>query len=303
MNNRGSVLIFVLMFVAFAVGMVLTMHEFAGEALTDSSYLQDDYQSSIFAMTAIEVLRKILEDDDNNYDADNEDWALIPAIPIPGGYVSISITPLNGRIPLNYLAKDDNVSSVYLEACNKVITELEIEDAICPIIKDWVDEDSEPVNMGEEDYEYLMNGKEYSTKNGELETLRELTFVDLVKDHYNELTPFFTTEGDGKLNLNFVPREDLVALLPDLEPYADEIIDYRRQNTYKNISNLLDAASIPEGIYNNSLDYLTVKSSLFYIKTEVTLNEISRYYHVLLQRENKSTRILKYIEGNDGIFF
>jgi general secretion pathway protein K len=303
MNNRGSVLIFVLMFVAFAVGMVLTMHEFAGEALTDSSYLQDDYQSSIFAMTAIEVLRKILEDDDNNYDADNEDWALIPAIPIPGGYVSISITPLNGRIPLNYLAKDDNVSSVYLEACNKVITELEIEDAICPIIKDWVDEDSEPVNMGEEDYEYLMNGKEYSTKNGELETLRELTFVDLVKDHYNELTPFFTTEGDGKLNLNFVPREDLVALLPDLEPYADEIIDYRKQNTYKNISNLLDAASIPEGIYNNSLDYLTVKSSLFYIKTEVTLNEISRYYHVLLQRENKSTRILKYIEGNDGIFF
>ncbi|GAB1536444.1 hypothetical protein ADMFC3_20750 [Geovibrio sp. ADMFC3] len=302
MNNKGSVLVFVLIFVAFTLGIVTYMHQRAGSSLADSAELQFEYQSSIYAMSAIEAIRKVLEDDDNNYDYDGESWALIPPFPVPMGFISITVTPTNGRIPLNMM-DGDNKSEAYFNGCRETLKELELEESICSVIKDWIDVDAAVSDMGEENIDYITDGKNYSTKNGKLETLKELSFINGAKDHYEVLARHFTNHGDGKLNLNFITKEALTGLIPGMASYAESIIEYRSSHTYKDVSNIMNAASIPQDIYNASLDYLTVKSSLFYVKTEVSLNDKSRFYHVLLERNGARTTVLKYIEGNDGVFF
>ncbi|QAR34249.1 hypothetical protein EP073_12790 [Geovibrio thiophilus] len=302
MNNRGSVLVFVLIFVAFTLGIVTFMHRRSGNSLADSAELQFEYQSSIYAMSAIEAIREVLEDDDNNYDYDGESWALIPPFPVPMGFISITVTPTNGRIPLNMM-EGDNKSEAYVTGCRNTLKELELEESICSIMKDWIDTDSEISDLGEENIDYFTDGKTYSTKNGKMETLKELSFINEAKDHFDVLASHFTNQGDGKLNLNFITKEALIGLVPGIAPYADSIIEYRANNTYKDVSNMMNAASIPQDIYNSSLDYLSVKSSLFYVKTEVSLNDKSRFYHVLLERNGSRTSVVKYIEGNDGIFF
>ncbi|MGE4496877.1 MAG: general secretion pathway protein GspK [Deferribacterales bacterium] len=302
MNNKGSVLVFVLIFVAFTLGIVTFMHSHAGSALENSAGLQFEYQSSIYAMSAIEAIREVLEDDDNNYDHDGESWALIPPFPVPMGFISITVTPTNGRIPLNMLDVD-NKSEAYLSGCINTLSELEIEESVCSIIKDWIDTDGEVSSLGEENIDYDTDGKTYSTKNGKLETLKELSFINGAKDHYDVLSRHFTNHGDGKLNLNFITKEALIGLVPGIAPYADSIIEHRGGNIYKDVSNIMNAASIPQDIYTTALDYLTVKSSLFYVKTEVSLNDKSRFYHVLLERNGSRTTVVKYIEGNDGVFF
>lgn len=302
MNNKGSVLIFILIFVAFSLGIVTVMHQRAGNALADSSFLQFEYQSSIYAMSATEAVRGVLEDDDNSYDYDGETWAIIPPFPVNGGYISITVEPVNGRLPLN-LIEGDNSSEIYFDACRRTLTELNIDEFICATVKDWIDTDGNTSSGGEENFAYYEDGKAYTTKNGKLETLKELNYINGARDNFKEIARHFTNEGEERLNLNFVTREALIGLLPDLESYADSIINYRTGNIYKNVSNLLDAATIPMNVYNDSLKYLGVKSSLFYVKTEVSLNDKSRFYHVLIRRDGSRTSIVKYIEGNDGIFF
>ncbi|WP_022852200.1 general secretion pathway protein GspK [Limisalsivibrio acetivorans] len=304
MNRRGSVLVFVLIFISFAVSVVLFMHERSGESLAETASLQEEYQTSIFAMTAVEAIRELLEDDGNNYDDAGEDWGLLPMIPIPGGYVSISIKPLNGRLNLNMLDEEqDEEGERILAGCVHILEELDINADTCAMIKDWLDTDSEMTAGGEESFRYDAEGKEYLTKNGALETLHELRYINRAGEHYGELAQYFTIGGDSKVNLNFVSEEVLAGAVPALEPYAGDIIKYREQHVYKDVSNIREAAEIPDDIYNDNLKYLSVKSSLFYVKTEVTLGENSRFYHVLLQRNGKKTKLLKYIEGTDAPFF
>lgn len=307
MNKRGSVLIFVLIFIAFILSIVTVMHQHSGDSLYDSANLQYEHQSAIYAMSAIEVIKKILEDDDNLYDADNEPWALIPPFPVDNGFISINVTPVDGRFPLNLLDSDNKSynkgSEFYLAGCKGIMTELELDDSICSVIKDWIDTDNEVSNMGEENVLYETDGRSFTTKNGKLETLKELLFIDRAKSDFNTLAKHFTNVGDGKLNVNYASKEALKGLLPDLAPYVDRIVEYRANKTFKDISNLMDAASIPQEVYNASLDYIGVKSSLFYVKTEVSLGGKSRFYHVLIERSGTKTNLLKYIEGNDGIFF
>jgi general secretion pathway protein K len=302
MNNKGSVLIFILIFIAFSLGVVTVMHQRAGNALTSSSFLQFEHQSSIYAMSAVEAVRELLEDDDNSYDYDGEIWAILPPFPVPNGFITITVEPVNGRLSLNRI-EGDNSSENYFEACKKTLTTLTLDEFICASIKDWIDTDGDTSSGGEENFSYLVDGKSYKTKNGKLETLRELYYINGAKENIATLQQHFTNEGEEKLNLNFVTREALIGMVPDLENYADSIISYRTGNIYKNVSNLLDAATMPTDIYNTSLRYLGVKSSLFYVKTEVSLNDKSRFYHILIRRDGSRTSVVKYIEGNDGIFF
>ena len=301
MNQNGSVLIFVLIFVAFTLGVVTLMHQQAGISMEDSATLQHEYQSSIYAMSAIEAVRELLEDDDNSYDEDGETWALLPPFPVEGGFISITITPTDGRIPLNLMDNDNDTT--YYDACKGAMKELELDEYTCSVIKDWIDENHEISDMGEESITYEIDGRTYHVKNGQMETLRELMFINKAKDNFNVMSDHFTNIGTGKLNLNFVTREALIGLIPSLAPYADDIIEYRKKNIYKDVSNIMNAATIPMNVFNNSVNLLSVKSSFFYVKTEVNLNDVSRFYHVLLSRDGTRTRVVKYIEGKDGVFF
>jgi len=124
-------------------------------------------------------------------------------------------------------------------------------------------------------------------KINQLDTIMELAFIDNYNS-YHKLKDYFTiVDEDKKLNINFCSDKVLKAYLPELTSYASDLIDYRRNNEYKNISDIREATYISDDEYIEAVNYLTVKSNYYYIKVVVKLIDTNYTYHILYNRKNK----------------
>lgn len=304
-DNKGSVLVFVLIFIAFAASTALLIHERSTDSMAEAA---DDFyenQAHIYAMTALTAVIETLEDDDNSYDSPREDWGLIPVVEVPYGFISVDIKPLNSKISLNnMLDSDADVAQRYLDACINLADELETETLICPEIKDYIDSDSEVTSGGAEGVLYERNDVTFRTKNAPLRSLFELRLLmddneefALVKDH---LTVYSPEKG---ININFANEETIKAFLPEIEDYAGEIVDYAKSNEYKDPSNIKEAINIDNDVYLAILPFISVKSSLFYVKTEVTLNDVPRYYHAIILRDGVNAEVVNFLAGLNGQYY
>jgi len=52
--------------------------------------------------------------------------------------------------------------------------------------------------------------------------------------------------------------------LPELQTYTDEIIKYRENNTFGDISEIRKATDIPNDVYQAITEFISVKSEDFY---------------------------------------
>jgi len=305
MNNRGSVLVFVLIFIAFAASTVLLMHEKSMESFGSASEDFYENQSHIYAMTSVEAVKQTIADDDNKYDSAREIWAMIPMMEVPYGFVSISVKPLSGKLSINNLIdSDQKIAKRHMESCVRIFEDFNIDEITCGELKDYIDADSENSVDGEEDKVYERNGITFRTKNRPLETLMELKLLIDNPEKFNLIKDMVTVYSPEKsLNLNFANKETLDYMLPELDGQAEEIISYRRDKDFKDVSNIHDTISISQEDYVKILPFISVKSSLFYVKSEVTLNGKSRYYHALIKKEGGRTDIVKFMAGLNGDYY
>lgn len=304
-NNKGSVLVFVLIFIAFAASTVLLIHERSTRSVADVS---DDFyenQANIYAMTAITAVEQALKDDEALYDTKRDEWNLVPVVEIPYGYISVSIQPMNAKISINnMLSTETAVAARYYEACENLAAELETDSLDCAVIKDYIDSDDEVSSGGEENVSYEVNGAAFRTKNAPLESLYELRMIMNNNEEFSIIKDYMTVYSPEKaLNINFANEKTISALLPELAPYAEEIVSYASVNDMKDASNIQNATDIPQDVYVAVLPFITVKSTLFYIKTEVTLNDVPRYYHAIIKRDGTSTEIVKFLAGINGQYY
>lgn len=304
-NNRGSVLIFVLIFIAFAASTVLLVNERSTKSMEEASEDFYENQANIYAMTAMTAVVEALRDDDNAYDSKQEDWALIPVIEVPYGYISVDIKPVNGKIGINGLAsKTEAMAARYMEACNTIAAEMETDSLKCPVVKDYIDADLEVSMGGEEGFTYERNGVSFRTPNTPMNTLYELRLLMGNNEEFAKIKDYFTVyPTDNTININFANKLTLEAFLPELSGYAEDIINYGKSQIYKDPSNIKEAANIPQDIYLKVLPRISVKSTLFYVKTEVTLNDIPRYYHGLITKDGTLTEIVNFTAGLNGHYY
>ncbi|MCD8554930.1 type II secretion system protein GspK [Seleniivibrio sp.] len=304
-NNKGSVLIFVLIFIAFGASVAIYIYE---KSMEDFTGVTDDFyenQSHIYAMSAVTAVEKVLEDDDNSYDTREEDWAIIPLVEVPYGDISISVTPVNAKIPLNDMVESKSYDAErFKTACENVIEEESITDIDCAEILDYIDTDSDTTVGGNESGRYEYSGMEFNTKNAPLETMNELRILTENPDDYNKLLKYFTALDDGNaINLNFASAETIKMFLPELEDYAEQIADYTKTDEIKDVSNIQQEFGVPADVYLTVLPYITVKSTLFYVRVEITLNDVPRYYHALVSKEGASTKVIRFMAGLDGYYY
>jgi len=167
---------------------------------------------------------------------------------------------------------DTNTTVRIFDALETIFQEENINNLTPGIIKDWIDEDNEPADDGREEYSYDNYGFVYKIKNKPLDTIMELAFIDNYNS-YHKLKDYFTiVDEDKKLNINFCSDKVLKAYLPELTSYASDLIDYRRNNEYKNISDIREATYISDDEYIEAVNYLTVKSNYYYIKSCCKIN-------------------------------
>jgi general secretion pathway protein K len=304
-NQKGSVLVFVLIFIAFAASTVLVIHE---DSMENMGAVSDDFyenQSHIYAMTAMTAVKESLIEDDNEYDSKKDDWALVPMVEVPYGYISISITPANKKISLNNLiSTDKKVADKHMEVCKEIFIEHEIDSITCGEIKDYIDSDSDFSVDGAESKIYEFNGVEFRTKNAPFDSLAELKVIMQDDEQFSKIKDYFTVYAPEKsININFASEDVIKFFLPEIEGYEEDIVDYTRDNEYKDVSNIQDAVNISREDYLKILQHISVKSSLFYVKTEVTLNDKPRYYHALIEKKGNKAEVVKFLAGLNGDYY
>lgn len=305
LNNKGSVLVFVLIFIAFAASTVLLIHERSTKSMAETT---DDFyenQANIYASTAVSAVIETLKDDDNAYDSKREDWAMVPVIEVPYGFISVDIQPLNGKISLNGMADENpDIAERYLQACKNIVTETEIDSLNCDELKDYIDKDSDVSAGGAEGVSYERNGVTFKTKNAPLSSLYELRLFMGNNEEFAKVKDYFTVLSPEKaININFANEETIKAFLPEIADFANDIVNYSKANDFKDPSNILEAASIPADKYQAVLPFIAVKSSLFYVKTEVTLNDTPRYYHAIIRKSGGQAEVVNFRAGLNGQYY
>ena len=298
--KKGSILVTVMVVVTACTSLALFINEKTLAAYGTVISLQNDYQGAIYAMTAIEALEMAFQYDEASYDAADDIWTQIPTIPLDNGFMTITMKPLNAKVPMATLnSKDEDVKERATNALNELMRQLEITEPDIYELLTWVGA-SDPT--GER---FDENGAPYSMKSAHLQTLAELALLPSFQTDYKKLIPYISIAGDGnKINVNLASKEVIDAYVPELAPYTDQIISTRETEPFKDVSavyNIMGAAMQDE--YSKILPYIDVKSSLFYIKIELNIGDDNIYYHLLVQRNGSSVSPLKYIEGNNIDYF
>lgn len=320
MNNKGIILIFVLIIISFAVGVVLTINKNSTDKYENSMEIYFQNQASIYAITAVKAISKVLKEDDNGYDSMDDDWANIPPFPVQDGYISVHIEPLNAKININnieYTIKKKKKSSkkeeVKIRKRFENAIETILEDTLANrqeeessnmeipklgILKDWIDKDHKLTDDGDEQgLFYENNDKTYTIKNNMLESIYELKYIKGFKKVYKEVKNYFTVlSEDKKININFASGEVIKAFLPEIDTFSDDIISYRKDNPFKDVSQIREVG-IDDVTYLKILPFISVTSSLFKIKILVVINSKSYYYESVVKRSKNQTEIMRFIEG------
>ena len=298
--KKGSILITVMVVITACTSLALFINEKSLAAYGTVISLQNDYQGAIYAMTAIEALEMAFQYDEASYDAADDIWMQIPTIPLDNGFMTITMKPLNAKVPMAALnSKDENIKERAQNALSELMRELEITEPDIYELLTWIGA-SDPT--GER---FDENGAPYSMKSAQLQTLAELALLPSFQTEYKKLIPYISIAGDGnKINVNLASKDVINAYVPELAPYTDQIISTRETEPFKDVSavyNIMGAAMQDE--YSKILPFIDVKSSLFYIKIELNIGDDNIYYHLLVQRNGSSVSPLKYIEGNNIDYF
>lgn len=299
-NMKGSILITVLIVISLCTSVALFIHERSSGSYASVINLQTEYQGAIYSMTAIKALELAFKYDTNSSDGKEDIWNNIVPIPVDKGFLTVYITPLNSKLPLNILASDNRTKTQrYEEAFTKLMEELNVADVRVDDLKDWLGSGNITTERFDE------NSTPYSFKGAMLDTLGELQYIPAFADVFKDISEYISIgQADSKINVNLASKEVIIALLPELEPYITDIEEARDEADFKNVSDIYDIVGAGnQEMYNKILPFFDVKSSVFYAKMELNVLDENKYYHILFQRNGRSIKVLKYIEGPNVEYF
>lgn len=299
-HRKGSILITVLIVISLCTSLALFIHQKAISSYSSVIALQTEYQGAIYAMTAVKALELAFKYDTDSSDGKEDIWNIIPPIPVEKGFLTVYIKPLNSKFPLNILASDnDTRTKRYEDGFVKLMEELNMDTGRIDDLKNWLGSGIITSERFDE------NNTPYSFKGNKLDTLAELQYIPAFADDFKDLSEYISIgDTDYKINMNIASKEVIIAVLPELEPFVEDIIQARDTADFKNVSDIYNiVGAVNQDMYNKILPFFDVKSSLFYAKLELDAINEYRYYHILFQRNGKSIKVLKYIEGPNVEYF
>jgi len=303
MNNyrQGSILITVIIVISISMTLAIYIFEHATKSYGIVLSQQNEYQGAIYAMTVTKALEQVFEYDNTaRSDGPGDVWNLIPPIPVDNGFLTITLTPVNAKFPINSLANDnEEIRDRYAAALDILLNDNNMSPDIRYDIESYLGTgtlNSERIDTSSSPYNY---------KGAKLSSLAEAYYITSIGDDYNQLTEFVSLgDPNSKINLNFVSREIMVAIIPELEPFADAIIEAREESDLTDVSEIYNIIGIgSQDVYTLALNFFDVKSVYIYAKLELTIGDDTKFYHVLYNKNEKKVTPIKYIEGGSIDYF
>jgi general secretion pathway protein K len=304
-DNKGVVLILVL--AVCALFYILIFNFKTDQRMEqDLSYnFRDSLQSQYLGNAGVEAAMSVLAEDDNEYDADDEDWAkfsqfmMVASGSLEDMIIEGNITDECSKLDVNSLVELDGdrykknafraaqLEKLMVNVLKIDILPQEAEDLINNIC-DWIDMDNERQESGgaEDDY-YQSQDEPYDCKDGPMDSPEEILLVKGMKKEwyygtkeYQGIGKFITagtgSMGKGIINVNTASKEVLESLAPGIdESVAEQIIDCR---PFKKINEVLDCIKNYNTLVSDPVKdppklqaMLDIKSTMFSVDIKGTI--------------------------------
>lgn len=301
---HGVALITVILIVALAVlltaGMVRRQHQ----ALRHAEGLFSQDQAVLYTAGAEAFARDLLsrdnEDDQRKgreVDSLGETWARpLPPFPVEGGMLYARISDLQGRFNLNRLWRDNAADEEALAIFRRLLTALDLPEALAPALRDWLDPDSEADGIdGAEDDFYTRLDVPYRTANRALADVSELRLVrGFTAEAVERLRPHVAAlPANAGLNINTAGPTVLLALADTLSAStARDLAENRPDKGYASAEEFL-----AEPVFNG-LDQpakarlqgqLAVRSGWFELAVDADIGGRHSVLHAMLARDQSGT--------------
>jgi general secretion pathway protein K len=258
---------------------------------------RDTTRATYLSRGGLEVGRMLLQDDDNNYDAADELWAIgIQQYPVADGSVTIKISDLDGRVALNLLVTSGvNVDTNIMDRYRRLLEELDADNpaALVDTLIDWIDTDDSPEPQGAENSVYISRAEPIQCKNGQLDTIEELALVEGYSPELLEkLRPHVTVYGRAKsanypvVNINTVSREVLLSLHEDMDDFSvDALFTARQEKPFTAVSQVQEHL-LDDNLYFAINKFLAVKSQHYQVESTAWVNDGRMTLSAIVAKQN-----------------
>ncbi len=254
-DDRGMILVNVLMFVAIAAGLVMLMIEREELALDRSLRVREAARATavvrggeISALVALRRDAQVAPDTDSA----GEPWGALAetGAPIDGGTFDLAISDAEGKFNVNALRSGNAAAVIVFE---------QIATAA------GVDRDT------------MLKAVEQVRLRGPFTDLRPLRFAGLDPDALKRLEALVTAlPGDTAINLNAASPEVLALLFRD-PVVADRLVKVRARQGYLTLDDLAGQnVSMPPGT--------SFRSNTFWVRSRVTIGDTTQQSATLIQR-------------------
>jgi len=288
-NNKGAVLITVLLIISILVAVALELNRSSRADVYDAANIGDGIKLTYVAKSGFYGAAALLINSKGEYDTLRDSWAKAEILSaqskeyFPTGYFIVKVEDEKGKIPLNKLVDGNivnpDIRALLLRLLSLPEFDLDEKKAgdIVDAIIDWVDDNDDVTGSGAEGAYYAAQTFPHTAKNAPLDCIKELLMIrGITSEIYAGtkekpgLAQYVTIYGMGAININTAPKMVLRALSNAITAeLADKMDEYRKADEndlssplwYKKISGLENATIKPELIENVKSNYFKIDST------------------------------------------
>lgn len=224
-----------------------------------------------------------------------EEWAQgMITIPMDGELVSVTIQDESGKVDMDRLVTDRGYADDrWITIFTRLLTRLELDEALADTLVDWMDSNSELKMKGAEDSYYLSLKKPYKAKNLRLDSVDELALVKgFTPEVIAKLKPHVTAWSSGKVNVNTATDKTLMALDDGITPdVANAIIRERTQRPFTAREDIKKVTGMSD-IYPNIALAIDVRSDVFSVESQATFGETTKMIRAVHRRSSTGAETL-----------
>ena len=291
-GQRGAALIMALLVVALATTLASTLIWREDIWLRQVETRRDLAQARLLVVAGIDWARAVLAEDarTNRYDHKGEPWATkVPAMPAEGGELGGAITDEQGKLNLNNIVRNGQVSQADLEIFRQLLNQLQLPAQLAATLSDWLDADDKVTGDGAEDEFYLAATPPYRTANRELTDVDNLLRVrGFTAEIVERLRPYVTAlPGYNQLNINTASAIVISAVLHDF-PASEiqQIVADRDRIPYLDVGDFRKRLSRQDLASQPSTERLETRSSYFSVFIHARFGNADAAASALLYRSS-----------------
>ncbi len=242
----------------------------------------------VYGLEALAAKQLNIDRAKNSYDDVADKWNQPLALkPIPEGHIQADIIDLQGRINLNNLLLDGEVSEEDILRLKRLFINLKINTDLVDVMLDWIDADMELRSpKSAEDETYSKYTPPYRSANAPFSDISELLRLKgmTLKD-YKKLLPYlYVAYERTPININTANANVLRTLAPDMTQNQAESLYNASGKPFEDIDEFLKDEAM-EGMTINK-ESISVASHHFLLSGQIDMGKNVLMFTSHLQRDD-----------------